>query len=323
MNRIIICLIIFFITVFTGKVYSSVKKENIAVLDFKLKNINTDAGNIVRNRIEYTLFQTRKFNLLERNRIDLLKQEKNLSGSNTESGYKSDMLLAADYVITGDITRQGNIHLNLVLVDTSSGEILCSFSKKYNSETDLISDADSIASDITDEILFSREFDKNRDEQLLSSNFFLNMGASYIPGTDKLSDFSDNGYMVVLNAGIRNVVLSGVRMGFQAGYAHIYTAGDINYISIAPFQYTVSYEFQPYRKYFFNFGIGFGTAQVTVNKNEDLMREFEACGLLFLELKYHIKSDLAFIIYGNQYRLFENEGDVDFSGFGGGFETLF
>jgi len=310
-------------TALTGKVYASVKKENIAVLDLQLKNINPDTGNIVRNRIEYTLFQTKKFNLLERNRIDLLKQEKSLSGSNTDAGYKSDMLLAADYVITGDITRQGNIHLNLVLVDTSSGAILCSFSKRYNSETDLISDADNIASDITDEILFNREFDNNRDEQSLSSNFFLNMGASYIPGADKLSDFSDNGYMIILNAGIRNVLLNGVRMGFQAGYAHIYTTGEINYISIAPLQYTISYEFQPFRKYFINFGFGFGTAQVTVNKNDDLMREFETCGLLFLELKYHIKSDLAFIIYGNQYRLIENDGNVDFSGFGGGFETLF
>ena len=61
MNRINLLLIIFIVTAFSGKNYAATKKESIAVFDFKLTNISPDTGNIVRNRIEYTLFKTRKF----------------------------------------------------------------------------------------------------------------------------------------------------------------------------------------------------------------------------------------------------------------------
>ena len=326
MIRTIISLVVLFITVFSSMSYSSSRKESIAVFDFKLKNISSDAGNIVRNRIEYNLFQTRKFTLLERNRIDIISKEKILSGEsqkNIEDTFQTGKLLPADYVITGDITLKENVHVTIVLMDTSNGKIVYSFNKIYQTEMDLIEDADEIADLISEEIFFDHEFNKDKDDFNLSSNFFLNIGASYIPETGKLSEFSDNGYMITFDAGVRNVLFNGIRMGFNCGYAHIYTTANINYISIAPFQYTITYELQPFRKYFINTGFGLGTAQVTVNKNRDVMREFEACGLLFVELKYHLKSDLAFIIYGKHYVLFENDGNVDFTCLGGGFETLF
>jgi curli biogenesis system outer membrane secretion channel CsgG len=80
LNRINLLLIIFIVTAFSGKNYAATKKESIAVFDFKLTNISPDTGNIVRNRIEYTLFKTRKFNLLERNRIDIIRKEKLIGG---------------------------------------------------------------------------------------------------------------------------------------------------------------------------------------------------------------------------------------------------
>jgi len=324
--RTILSLIILFVTIFPAKIYSAGKKESIAVLDFKLKNISPDAGNIVRNRIEYNLFQTRKFNILERNRIDIISKEKRLSEGDSksiENAFQAGKLLPADYVITGDITFKEKIYVNIVLMDTSNGTIVHSFGKTYQTETALIEDADRIASLISEEILFDREFDRDKEEFNLSSNFFLNMGASYIPSAGKLSEYADNGYMITLDAGVRNVLINGIRMGFQCGYAHFYTLEQIDYISIAPFQYTVAYEMQPYRKYFINSGVGFGTARVSIKKKRNVMTEFEACGLLFIELKYHIKSDLAFIMQANHYILFENDGNVDFTAFGGGFETLF
>jgi len=325
LNRINLLLIIFIVTAFSGKNYAATKKESIAVFDFKLTNISPDTGNIVRNRIEYTLFKTRKFNLLERNRIDIIRKEKLIGGEgeNSDAVFRAGKLLPADYVITGDITFKDKIFLNIVIVDTTSGTIVHSFSRNYKSETDLIDDADHVATLISEEILFTREFNSDNDDYILSSNFFLSLGSSYIPKAGKISEFAENGYTFTLHAGIRNVFLKSIRMGLLGAYSHIYTKGDINYISIAPFQYTISYEIQPYRKYFINTGLGLGTAQVTVNKNKNVMREFEACGHLFLELKYHIKSDLAFILYGNHYILFENDGNVDFSSIGGGFETLF
>ena len=323
MIRTVISLIILFVTVFPAKIYAAGKKESIAVFDFKLKNISPDAGNIVRNRIEYNLFQTRKFNLLERNRIDIISKEKKLSEGDSKSiedTFQAGKLLPADYVITGDMTFKEKIHVNIVLMDTSNGTIIHSFSKTYQTETALIEDADKIASLISEEILFNREFDRDKEDFNLSSIFFLNMGASYIPNAGKLSEYADNGYMIALDAGVRNVLMNGIRMGFQLGYAHFYTTENIDYISISPFQYTIAYELQPYRKYFINAGAGFGTAHVTVKNKHDVMKEFEACGLLFIELKYHIKSNLAFIMYGNHYILFENDGNVDFTAFGGGFE---
>ncbi len=326
MSRSTLCLILLFFAAYTGKNYAAGKKESIAVFDFKLQKISPDAGNIVRNRIEYNLFQTRKFIILERNRIDIIRKEKILSGGDIESSEavsNAGRLLPADYVITGEITLKEKVYLNIVLVDTSNGTIINSFSRKYKTENDLIEDSEQIASLISEEILYNRVFDTDRKDYTLSSGLFINMGASYIPKAGKISDFADNGYMVTLHTGFRNVLIDGNRMGFLGGYAHIYTKESINYISIAPLQWTVSYELQPYRRYFIIPGFGFGTAQVTIKKNEYIRREFEACGLFFLELKYHIKNDLAFIIHGNHYILFENDGNVDFNSFGGGFEMFF
>jgi len=310
----------------TGVLNSASLKENIAVLDFKLNNVSSDSGNIIRNNIEYNLFKTKKFNLLERNRIDIIRKEQSLAGDDSgskEYAYKAGMLLTADYVVTGDITYKEKIHLNIVIVDTSDGSIVYSFNRNYKSETELIENSDKIASIISEEILFEREFDVNIDNSIQPSVFFLNTGASYIFKTGKLSGIADNGYMIILNTGIRNLLLNGIKLGLHTGYAHLYTSGEINYISIAPFLGSFSYELQPYRKYFINIGSGFGTAQVSVDINENVERAFETCGFIYFEIKYHIKSDLAFILNASRYRVFENDGNIDLTTIGGGFETLF
>lgn len=306
--------------------HSEETKINIAVLDLKPNSISNDTANIVRNKIEYSLFITRKFNLLERSRIDIIRNEKSLTGR--ESGtagyaFEAGKLLPADYVVTGDITLKDKVYVNIVLVNAFNGDILYSYNKKYYTDEELIADTENIASGISDEILYSREFDHFKDNYDEHQPFFLNLGAGYTPYTGRLKNSANNGFMFALNTGIRNLFFNNLRFGIHAAYAHLYAKNDINYITLAPFQFIIGYEFQPVRKFFIIPGSGFGTTLVSVEKDQSVKRAFETSGLFFIEMKYHFKSDLAFLLYYNHYYIFECGGNIDINNIGGGIETIF
>ncbi len=306
--------------------HSEEAKINIAVLDLKPNNISNDTANIVRNRIEFSLFSKRKFNLLERSRIDIIRNERNLSGRDSGSAgyaYEAGKLLPADYVVTGDITLKDSVYVNIVLVNAFNGDILFSYNKKYVSDEELIADTENIASGISNEILYSREFDHFKDNNSEHSPFFINLGAGYTPYTGKLKDSSDNGFMFAVNTGVRDVFFGSLRLGIHAAYAHLYGKDDINYITLAPFQFTIAYEFQPVRKFFIIPGSGFGTTLVSVEKDQSVKRAYETSGLLFINMKYHFKSDLALVLFYNHYFIFECGGNIDLNNIGGGIETIF
>ncbi len=311
---------------FNNNLFSEETKENVAVLDIKLINVSEDTGNIVRNKIEYNLFNSKKFNLLERNRIDLIRNELNLHGRETDrSGYavEAGKLLPADYLITGEIIRKDIVYVNIVLISAVNGDIIYSFSEEYETEDALLKNTGVIANRIKKEILYNSEFGNQIKTDSKRPDYYLSLEAGYIPSAGRIGEFAEHGFMFMINAGKRDLFFKGVRIGIHGAYSHLYTENDIEYALIAPLQGTLSYEFQAYRKFFINPGFGFGTSLVAIEKNDSTMRELEACGMCFLELKYYLRRDLAFTCYGNYYTIFETGGNIDLYSIGGGLETLY
>jgi len=146
--------IIILISTVTASAAVSVK-PSIAILDLNLGNVSDDSGRIIRNKIEYSFYQSGKFNILERSRFDILKKEDRLLNKNIASkeyAIEAGRILPAEYVIIGSITFSDRYFIHLNLVDVKSGTIVYSFNRDFESENMIYDAAEVIKRGVEDEI---------------------------------------------------------------------------------------------------------------------------------------------------------------------------
>ncbi len=103
-------------------------QEYVAVLEFEGSGMSKIEARNVTERFSYTLQQTRKFKIIERQQLDLIltEQKTQLSGCVAdECAVKVGELAGARYVIAGSVTKTfGLFGINVKLIDVESGEII-------------------------------------------------------------------------------------------------------------------------------------------------------------------------------------------------------
>ena len=100
---------------------------NVAVLDLNGTGISKEELLAISDKLRYELFNTGKFSVYERNRMDaILKEQKlQLSGiTSEEKAIKIGKLLGVNYVVLGNIYKIDNIYsINIRLVNVQTGKI--------------------------------------------------------------------------------------------------------------------------------------------------------------------------------------------------------
>ena len=304
--------ILFLIFIFSPVILSAGTKHSIAVLELNLINVREDIGLIIRNKIEFSLYKSGKFNILERNRFDILKKENRLSEKNIDSreyAIEAGRILPAEYVVTGSVTFRGRYFIHVTLVDVKSGTIIYTFDEDYESEDMIYNESDEIERGVQKTIYDS--VPEEKADIPLSTHYYLSVHSGYIPPAGRAEDFSDGGFIIDSEFGIKNIFIDHLNAGVSAGYSHFFTDREINYASIIPLLVTSSYSFEisiikilP--------GFGAGSAYITIDKNSGSKSAFEPCVSLYIKGDIMLTGNIGLEISSNYYTIYEPDGNIDF-----------
>ena len=118
------------ITTFIGIIstFTLSAQEYVAVLEFDGSGMSKIEARNITERFSYELSQTRKFNIIERQQLDLIldEQKTQLSGCVAdECAVEIGELVGAQYVIAGSVTKTFGLYgIAVRLIDVESGEII-------------------------------------------------------------------------------------------------------------------------------------------------------------------------------------------------------
>ena len=99
-------------------------KKRTAIMDFTANNTSEAYGKIVRNQVEVALYRTNHFEILERDKMELILKEQGfqLSGcTDTTCAVEIGKLLSVDYVVIGSIDRMGKFLITTKFIDIHKG----------------------------------------------------------------------------------------------------------------------------------------------------------------------------------------------------------
>ncbi|MBL7996628.1 outer membrane beta-barrel protein [bacterium] len=110
----------------------------VAVLEFqKTGSITNDDVQTLSNRFRTMLFQTRTFNVIERNKMkEILKEQEFILSDDcntNECAVQVGQLLGVEYMIAGDIGLIGDTYtIDLRMIDVRTGQLVQTHSKDYD-----------------------------------------------------------------------------------------------------------------------------------------------------------------------------------------------
>ncbi len=157
MKYIVSLIIVFLPVIIHAKI-----KPKIALLEISVNSAEIMYAKVVRNKIEFSLYSSGKYEFLERDSIQLIIKERGLTGSNfenTNNAIKAGKFLSSDFVIVGSISFLENYILSIRLIDVNRGTILYVGAKTYTDKNDYIK----YALILTEEMKTAIE--KNEEEQ--------------------------------------------------------------------------------------------------------------------------------------------------------------
>lgn len=113
-------------------------KINIAVLDLDATNIKQDDAKFLSDRLRVELFETGAFNVLERDKMNVILHEQGfqMSGcTSLECAVEAGQLLNVKQMVAGSIGRIGNVYsITLRLIDVKTGSIVNTAKHDYQGE---------------------------------------------------------------------------------------------------------------------------------------------------------------------------------------------
>ncbi len=118
------------------------KKINIAVFDFDAKGISKNEAGVLTERFRSVLVATKKFNVVERQKINLIMDEIGLQQTGTiseETLSKAGRLLGVNSIIIGTVGKIGDLFtVDLRIVKVETGKVVKTISQNTNSKENLI-----------------------------------------------------------------------------------------------------------------------------------------------------------------------------------------
>ena len=200
------------------------KKIKIAVFNFLSDVPLSSYSSLIRNYIEYYLYDTGKFQLLERGQIERVVGEKRIRGSDAEkkdSLLKIGRRLASDYIIIGsldELKNKSEFEICVRVISIEEGEILGIYSRKINSAQYIKSESNRISERIARDIYDFQKRGRIRSGALQFHNIYLGAAFNYIYPVLDFGKLVSHGFGFTVNIDIENTGLNNFIFGFQMGY---------------------------------------------------------------------------------------------------------
>ena len=211
------------VIIFLPVIIQAKTKPRIAIFDISVNNMEDTSSRVVRNKIEVSLFSTGKYELLERNSIQIILKERDLIGSNfenTNDAIKAGKYLYADFVIAGSLTFIDNYILNIRIINVSRGTIFYIGSKTFTDKNDFIKYALILTEEMKTAIQKNEEETavKKKEGNPVTFNLLLSGGAS-VP-LFEWDSLSKTGFNIKLQAYFEWKAIPCFTAGLSIGYLY-------------------------------------------------------------------------------------------------------
>jgi len=250
---------------FAPELFSN-NKKSVAVLDFTSNNIENSYGKVVRNRIELMLYNTGKFNMLERNMIQLKSEEQLGDEENCDKiscAVNIGKSVSADYVVFGSIDVAKNYIITVRIVDVSLEKIVIADSEECTSEDQIFSTSALLGTRTGNSIdNFTPEKDSEKisespgqhDQYQNKSYYYQNkaykasspvhLHLSLLTGAampmGNLETIAKTGFNLSASVGAENSEYNYI-LAFETGYSYFNGKSDATYYSMIPLMFNFQY----------------------------------------------------------------------------------
>ena len=162
----------------------------IAVKDFEAVGISENEAKILTDRFRVSLFQTNRFKIIERDKIDAILEERGFQKSDCISDeciVEICRLLGVEKMFAGSIGNVNSLYIITIrYIDIKTGEVSDIFDFKFNTEFEsLLTLIKSIATRLSrvinkydvwvnDDIKFNMNYDRNKIHSIIGEPFYYN-----------------------------------------------------------------------------------------------------------------------------------------------------
>lgn len=220
--------IIFIITVLAWtplpsaqKKESTVAKKQIAVLEMTSNGVPESFGIIARNSFEVFLFNSDKFQLLDREQLQKIARRLGVnpnSATSSEDLLKLGKNLSADFLICGSIDKLDDYKITIRVISVDKGEIITAHSRNFSSAAKIDTALDILTDKTTRDIVTYCEKGRIRKPFFEQHNLFMGFSANYLmpmSGLENLVVAAPGGRM---NFEMDNILANNGFAGLQLGY---------------------------------------------------------------------------------------------------------
>ncbi len=316
----------------------SKNKKSVAVLDFTSNNIKESYGKVVRNRIELMLYNTGKFNMLERNMIQLKSNEQLGNEKDCDKiscAVNIGKSVSADYVVFGSVDVAKNYMITLRIVDVSLEKIVIADSEECISEDKIFSASallgtrtgnsiDNLtegtklksSNEITKKSNLHNQYSEEnlnyygkKDNSSPPFDFYLSlvMGAALPMGN--LETIAETGFNLSASMGAENSKYNYV-FALETGYSYFDGKSDASYYSIIPFMLNFQYRLNITEIIVLSPSFSAGGAYSTSHGSVSDSSAFEPIIKAGVNLRIAAGSNVKITSGMDLYNIFEKDGGI-------------
>lgn len=233
MKKFIILAAVLLITAATA---APVQKKRLAILDFAQTNIPEASARALRSRFELALFRFGTFDLLERDKIDLIAREHgvNMKCSTAECAVRVGKLISADYIATGTVEKDRDTVLVLRVVEVATGTI---------AYADSVTCASGSPSFPSLETLASRVSTRFSPESLnpYAVRPYASFGGGLLVPRGDLTTIAGNAGVLFLSLGVNNLFYRGSLYELTFLYGKLPGSAHLTGSAVMPVQFTIGH----------------------------------------------------------------------------------
>jgi TolB-like protein len=306
--------------------------KRIAVLEFTAVKVDDSYAKALRNKIEIGLYE-KKLNVIERKHMSRILFEMGNAHTCLDNlcAITQGKIVAAEYVVVGDVTCAGDYIITVRIVDVANGRILFANSASVKSKDDILAESQKVADGLSAMLgkkvkkeAEAEEAAKKKEAEKASGDAGLRLkAATAVSGDISLS----GGYLLPL-AFLRTkaaygfaisasggVVVRNCFIGLKTGYYRVYGRDRGPYSSIIPIMARFDYRFY-ISKFFISPGLSAGISYNMIHENG--ARVFELMVNPVIQAGYRFTPAFSLFACVDYYCIVEKKRGIQFMTFGAG-----
>ncbi len=237
--------------------------NTIAILDLSSTNIDEKYAKIIRNELEYNLYQAKDFRVLEREKIDIVIKENKIKASDPN---KQNVLisigktLSADYILAGEIQKaekENKLLVKLRVINVVDGTVLYFYPKKIDDISEIKNFTKSISFTIISDLIYYNIYGKTRNEVKTAESpliqekkisderkFNLSIFPEYIFPLGGFGNIVKMGYGIGLYGGTNDFFIKNFYAGIETGIIKLdHKDNKSDYFLEIPFLLNIKYSY--------------------------------------------------------------------------------